>query len=121
MSFELDLSIADEIQIEVNNETRFVTDKLLTRLIFVSPEDTGAFKGNWYVSPRGVNRTFDINRRSAVALTEGIANIELAKPINFPTLTISNPADYGEALNSGHSAQQPAMFVELEIQKLGNN
>lgn len=120
MSFENDLSVEDDLLIIVNDENRLVTETLFTRLIFVSPEDTGAFKGNWFVSTGAPNREIDDSRRSAEALVEGVAVIETAKDIELPTLTISNNQPYGEALNSGTSDQAPSMFVELEIQRVQN-
>jgi len=120
MSFENDLSIADDLKIIINDESRFVTEKLFTRLIFVSPEDTGAFKGNWNVSTGKPDRTIDDSRRSGEALVQGVTVIDSAKDIELPTLTISNGQPYGEKLNSGSSDQAPSMFVELEIQKVKN-
>lgn len=115
MSFEKSLSIADDLQDIFNEDTRFIAKKLLTRLIFVSPIDTGKFRGGWFVDVGKSNREIDDSRRSATALAEGIAVIETARVVDYPELVISNNQPHGEKLNDGHSAQAPRKFVELEI------
>lgn len=120
MSFEKSLSIADDIQDEVNKETRAVGLNLLRLLVKATPVDTGRAKGNWFVSITASFRGVDESRRQSTAITEGNTIIGSAMRISYPSITLSNNLPYIEKLNDGHSKQAPAKFVELAIQRVQN-
>lgn len=120
MSFEKSLSIADDIQDEINKETRIVGLTLLRLVVKATPVDTGRARGNWFVSVGTPFRGISEDRKASSAITEGNNVIGSAVNISYPTITLSNNLPYIERLNDGHSQQAPAKFVELAIQRVQN-
>ena len=120
MNFEKSLSIADDIQDEINQEVRAASLNILRLLVKATPVDTGRAKGNWFVSTGASNRDVSDNRRASTAVSEGNSVIASAIRISYPTITVSNNLPYIERLNDGHSEQAPAKFVELAIQRVQN-
>ena len=120
MSFEKSLSIADDIQDEINKEVRASSLNVLRLLVKATPVDTGRAKGNWFVSTGSPSRSESDSRKASTAVSEGSSVIASAIRISYPTITVSNNLPYIEKLNNGHSDQAPAKFVELAIQRVKN-
>lgn len=120
MSFEKSLSILNDLEKEVNAETRKISLNLLNGLTIRTPVDTGRAAGNWNVSPSAkADRSVDEFRRAAQARAQGQATIHsVITQRGLPTITISNSLPYIEKLNDGHSLKAPKMFVELEMQRV---
>lgn len=83
-----------------------------------SPVDTGLFRGNWQVGvgtvPEAPLQRLAPGGESLGAELSKLDAIESA-PRTF--VTIANNLPYAERLNSGHSAQAPAGFVEAVIDR----
>ena len=120
MAFEQSLSIAVDLEEDVNAEVRAVGLNLLRGLIRLTPVDTGRAKGNWFVSIVNPSRAIDGQRRQATAFSEGIIEIALARGMAYPTVTLSNNLPYIERLNDGYSMQAPKKFVETELDRIVN-
>lgn len=121
MSFESSLSIAVELEDEVNKLTRVISLNLLRSLVKLTPVDTGRAKGNWFVSSsERSNRSLGEFRRARQAITAGTATIHNVINQRYPTITISNNLPYIEKLEQGSSDQAPAGFVELALQRIKN-
>lgn len=121
MSFEKSLSIADDMQIEINQETRAVSFNVLRLLVKATPVDTGRAKGNWFVSPsERPNRSISEFRKARQAIADGSETINSVINKRYPTIVITSNLPYIERLNDGHSKQAPAKFVELAIQRVQN-
>ncbi len=119
MSFEKSLSILDDMQEEVNQEVRATALNVLRLVVFATPVDSGAARGNWFVAPSSTaNRSQDESRRAGEAISQGSISVDKAKVIKYPTITLSNNLPYIERLNTGYSDQAPAKFVELAIQRV---
>jgi len=120
MSFEKSLSIADELSMEVNKETRAIGINLLNGLTRVTPVDTGRVRGHWFVGLNTSIRAIDSERRAAQAVIQGGSVISKAKALDYPEIVLSNNLPYIERLNDGHSTQAPKKFVEAEIDRVVN-
>lgn len=120
MAFERSLSVLDDLQEEINQETRATALNLLRGLIRLTPVDTGRAKGNWFVGVNIPKREVNPERRQAQALADGSTNIATARAIAYPEIIVSNNLPYIERLNNGHSMQAPKMFVETEITRVAN-
>lgn len=120
MAFEQSLSIAVDLEEDINAEVRAVALNLLRGLIRLTPVDTGRAKGNWFVSIANPNREINGERRQAQAFSEGQVNIALARGRAYPEVTLSNNLPYIERLNDGYSDQAPKKFVETELQRIVN-
>lgn len=119
MSFEKSMSIFDDMQDEINQEVRATGLNVLRLLVQATPVDSGAARGNWYVSPSATpDRSQDDSRRVSTAISEGSQKIAQVEVIRFPTIVLSNNLPYIERLNAGWSNQAPAKFVELAIQRV---
>lgn len=121
MSFEKSLSIADEIEAEINKEVRALAINLLNGLTRVTPVDTGRARGNWFTSATSIsNRTIDEFRQARQAIIEGVSTISSVINERYPSITLSNNLPYIERLNDGYSQQAPKKFVESEIDRVVN-
>jgi hypothetical protein len=121
MTYEKSLSISVDMEEEVNKEVRVVGFGILTGLIKSTPVDTGRARGNWFTSLTSPIRKIEPERKSATAVSDGSKKIDQAKNIDYPSVTLSNNLPYIERLNSGHSKQAPAKFVEQIIDRVVNS
>lgn len=87
------------------------------RLVEETPKDTGWAASNWvpqigsrFPSTVGSPESLDASQQ-AIGLAQ-LANWDIRKGPAY----ISNNVEYIQALNDGHSAQAPAMFVEKIVQ-----
>lgn len=120
MSFAKSLSIADEMEDEINKEARALGINLLNGLTRVTPVDTGRARGNWFVGINTSIRSIDNERRAAQAVVNGVKVIDRAKTLDYPEIVLSNNLPYIERLNDGYSTQAPKKFVESEINRVVN-
>lgn len=121
MSFESSLSIAAELESEVNKITQVISLNVLRSLVTMTPVDTGRAKGNWFVSSsERSNRSISEFRRARQAIAAGTATIHNIINDRYPTVAISNNLPYIEKLEQGSSDQAPAGFVELTLQRIRN-
>ena len=93
-----------------------ITLDITANLIQTTPVDTGWARANWVPSVGKMQQTTvgSADAVSAVAQTAGLSSV-----IGYRRgrVFITNNVPYIEALNAGHSPQQPAGFVERGIQK----
>lgn len=98
-----------QVEKELEMRTKQITLYLLQQLIFLSPVDQGAYRGNHIVTINGKDYSYDESitdpgGRTVMADGEkSIADIQDA----FVEITIQNNLPYGEALEDGHSDQAP--------------
>ena len=118
MAFEL--SIAADMEDEINKEARAVSLNLLNGLTRVTPVDTGRARGNWFVGINKSNRNIEAERKASQAVVEGGSVIGKARVIDYPEIVLSNNLPYIEKLNDGHSTQAPKKFIESEINRVVN-
>lgn len=132
MSFEKSLSIAVDMEEEINKEVRKTSFNLFSRLMIVMPIGNpdlwqspapagytgGQARGNWFISTASPIRKIEPDRRQTEAETSAKVSIASAKNIKYPTLILSNNMPYIEELNRGHSTQAPKKFIEKEIDRV---
>lgn len=83
-----------------------------------SPVDTGLFRGNWQVGVGTVPiGTLQRLAPGGESLGTELAKLEAIESNPRTVVTIANNLPYAERLNSGHSAQAPAGFVEAAIDR----
>jgi hypothetical protein len=94
---------------------RGIATDICSRVIFDSPVDTGRFRGNWQVDI-GSDPTGELDRLDKdgdPTLDDNIARMKTG-PAMKPIYVVNN-LPYADRLNSGHSKQAPAGFVERAI------
>tara|TARA_R110000823_G_scaffold225069_1_gene352909 strand:- start:496 stop:951 length:456 start_codon:yes stop_codon:yes gene_type:complete len=147
MSFAKSLSIADEMEREINKEARALTINLWNGLTRVNPVGNpdlwvynhptrgyidyvgyfgqpdyvgGRSRSNWFVSmglPSRKTTDETLPASSRQSLGSAIAR---AKNTKYPLMIVSNNMDYIEKLNDGSSTQAPKKFIESEIDRVVN-
>ena len=132
MSHEKSLSIAVEMESEINKEVRKTSFNLFARLMIVMPVGNpdlwksaapsgytgGQARGNWFASTGTPIRAVEPKRRKGEAETEVRSVINLAKNIDYPTVILSNNMPYIQRLNDGWSTQAPKKFIEKEMDRV---
>lgn len=88
-----------------------------SRVVLMSPVDTGRFRGNWQVAignlPHG---TIDLNDPSGSAALGAIQS-EIAKLNAGQTIYLINNLPYARRLEYGWSKQAPAGMVRVTVQQ----
>ena len=121
MSFADSLSIAVDLEDAVNQEVRATALNILTGVVLETPKDTGRAQGGWQTTTgSAATGQKSKSRRSTGALSEGARVIKSARNIEYPTIVLANNLPYIVPLNSGHSEQAPAGYVEAEIKRVIN-
>lgn len=84
-----------------------------------SPVDTGLFRGNWQAGV-GTVPTAPLQRLApgGESLGTELSKLDAIESAPYSVVTIANNLPYAEALNSGHSQQAPAAFVEIVIDRV---
>ncbi len=118
----INLSIEDDINLVIDQESILTILRVGKRLIARSPVDKGSFKGNWYVEiGKNTGRRFDKRRTASTALGKIISILDpriAKKGRPLPNkIFLYNPAPYGQPLNEGHSLQAEPFWIEREIAK----
>ena len=102
-----------------------ITLDLQANLIETTPVDTGWARANWVpainrpffpIQPEGGKRTSGEVQAAASRQSNATAGV-LRYTVRQGRVFVSNNVPYVEALNSGHSAQAPAGFVQQGIRK----
>lgn len=119
MSFIRSLSVADELEDEINEETRKTALTLFRDVVIATPVDEGRARGNWQASAASfkTDATDNADKSGGSTINEGVKQIGRAKQIKYPTIYISNNVPYIERLNDGWSQQAPKKFVERAIKR----
>ena len=118
-----------EINVEVDgharNAIRKVTLAVHRALVMATPVDTGRARSNWVVTV-GAPSSQEIEPHAPgqkgstgaanTAISLGVARLAVARAAATDTVYVVNNVPYIGLLNSGHSAQAPANFVETAIQ-----
>jgi hypothetical protein len=103
------------VQVKKKGEARlqYATLQMLTTLTFETPRDQGRASGNWLVG-LGAERleVTDVTTRDE-SIQRGTRDIQTHR-IGQP-IFLSNSVPYIGALNRGHSAQAPRLFVEISV------
>ena len=88
--------------------------KILTRLVQMSPVDTGRFRGNWLVGfdnpPVDVSAAVDKDGSATVA--RGVLVIEQFR-VGMKAVYFTNNLPYAYPLEMGHSQQAPGGMVRI--------
>lgn len=119
-SFRLDLARAFEE--EVVDVVVAVHQKLaltaLTRVVMMSPVDTGRFRGNWTVAIGAPNMKNDYpaDKNGSGVIAREAPTVTGIK--GFCTSWLSNNVPYAEALENGHSQQAPGGMVAITFAEL---
>lgn len=110
---DLDRAYLEEVQAPFMLILKKFSMEALSRVVMMSPVDTGRFRGNWSVAigepTRGPN-TIDKGGEATVA--RGTAVIEGIPDWN-KVVWVSNHLPYAEALENGHSQQAPGGMVAV--------
>lgn len=98
--------------IQILNEGDKVVKKIATEMlqgvITASPVDTGAFRGNHYITLGAPDKAFDVTKQDKAGgnvMSEGAIKILQAKLGG--RVFIQNNLPYAVALENGHSQQRP--------------
>lgn len=93
---------------------RAVSLRILTRLVQMSPVDTGRFRGNWQVGfnnpPQGTLDVYDKSGDETIA--RGALVIEQFK-VGMTAVYFTNNLPYAYPLEMGHSQQAPGGMVRI--------
>lgn len=117
MAKDISDPILEELEEELNELQRNLTEKVLISLVLATPKKTGNATGNWHVTINQPSSDLLIrnDQQGRKVIAEEKKFIEQAKNYAFPILYINNNVDYITNLNDGSSAQAPAKFIERAI------
>ena len=102
---------------DTEKKVKRVALRLLRELTFVSPIDTGRFRGNWVVGINSKNETSTEQVKQPQTVLSDAA-VALRNFRAFGSVFISNNLPYAQKLNDGHSKQAPANFVQRAVAKV---
>jgi hypothetical protein len=96
----------------------------LETVVRATPVDTGRARRNWQTAVR-VSRSISVpieefDKSGEATIAEGTAIIRGSERPDGHSIIISNSLKYIQALNSGHSKQAAAGFVERAVQSARN-
>lgn len=88
--------------------------RILSRLVLMSPVDTGRFRGNWLVGfnaqPPGI--TDEVDKAGTETIARGALMIEQFK-VGMTSVYFTNNLPYAYPLEMGHSKQAPGGMVRI--------
>lgn len=116
-----DLSIIDDIDAFVLEETKKLGKGILPKVVRRTPYRSGQAKRNWIVSEGAPDTDFIKIEQNPIppstaetaALTEGFFKINNVKA--YSLVYIQNNARYIVRLNNGYSLQAPSLYVDTAI------
>ena len=115
------MATIDQIITELNGFSALGIKKIVSNvtanLIRDTPVDTGWAQSNW-VPSIGVRNEGLVGSPESVSMGEqssGLASVQARYKISDGKVFISNNVLYMLALNDGHSAKAPRMFIEKAI------
>jgi hypothetical protein len=114
--------VALRVGISTDKLVKEVAVAVLDRVVHATPHDTGQARANWQANiaasaPNVPQLLGKLDYEGDATVAEGTAKIQYSSRTPGQSIYISNSLDYIEALNNGHSQQQPAAgFVELAVQ-----
>lgn len=121
MSFALDLRrITAKAKGDAALVVRRVSFELLSRVVLMSPVDTGRFRANWNISGGGIDTrtTDDVDKGGAEALGRVSAELSAAKFDRPMVIWFTNSLPYARQLEYGYSKQAPAGMVRVSIRDI---
>lgn len=116
MSFASDLEkFAQKTQRNIDEVIRASIISMGTQVVYMSPVDTGRFRGNWHVSIDILDRTIfaDVDpsgQQTIAEISAGISDFE-AGQIAY----LTNNLPYAQVLEYGYSKQAPGGMVRLTV------
>lgn len=113
MSFERLLSMRDEIDDFVLEETQKLALAIDRDVVRETPVDTSAARGSWLASVGSPDDTDVTNKSPEVAMQQASLAVGAARP--YQLIYIQNSKPYINRLNQGWSLQAPAMYIDKII------
>lgn len=118
--FRLDLEEAfkEEVEDVVVMIHKKIAMTALTRVVMMSPVDTGRFRGNWTVAEGKPNlkNDYPADKGGNGTISREAPNVDAIK--GFTMSWLSNNVPYAEALENGHSKQAPGGMVAITFTEL---
>lgn len=94
-----------------------IATEAFSRVIMMSPVDTGRFRGNWQVAIGNIpNGTLDLNDPTGTAALGSVSS-EVEKLQAGETIYLVNNMPYARRLEYGWSKQAPGGMVRLTVQQ----
>ena len=119
MSFERLLSIRDDIDGFVLEETQKLALAIDRDVVRETPVDTSAARGSWLGSVGTPDDTEVTNKSPSVAIAQAQAVVNTARP--YQLIYIQNTKPYINRLNQGWSQQAPSAYIDNIIVRNVNN
>lgn len=113
--FDCDIpALAKQLQVEADTIKRKIALEIFTRLLTVTPMDTGRARAGWSVDTR--HGSFVPPKDESGYSFDRSMNVSPHMiPKNAQKIVIYNNVEYIGALNDGTSTQAPKQFVEIEV------
>lgn len=108
-------AFADTLEKTLTKRQKDIAAFALQQVIFGSPFDEGAYKGNHRVSVNGQTYEFDpsqLDTNGQATLNDGMSKIGAISQA-FGVVYIQNNAPYGERLENGWSQQAPQGVYDI--------
>lgn len=119
MSFERLISIRDDLDSFVLEETQKLALAIDRDVVRETPVDTSAARGAWLASVGLPNDVDVTNKSPSAAIAQAASAIGKAKP--YQLIYIQNTKPYINRLNQGWSKQAPSMYIDKIIVRNVNN
>lgn len=119
MSFERLISIRDDIDEFVLEETQKLALAIDRDMVRETPVDTSAARGSWLASVGTPDDTDVTNKSPEAAIAQAVTEVAKARP--YQLVYIQNTKPYINRLNEGWSQQAPSMYIDNIIVRNVNN
>jgi hypothetical protein len=119
MSFERLISIRDDVDNFVLEETQKLALAIDRDVVRETPVDTSAARGAWLGSVGTPDDTDVTNKSPAAAIAQAEQAVKSARP--YQLIYIQNTKPYINRLNAGWSLQAPSMYIDNIIVRNVNN
>lgn len=113
--FDCDIpALAKQLQVDADLIKRKIALDIFSRLLAVTPVDTGRARAGWSVDTR--HGSFVPPKDESGYAFDRSSNVSpYMIPKNAPVIVIYNNVEYIAVLNDGSSTQAPEQFVEIEV------
>lgn len=102
---------------DLDMKVKRITARMLQGVVFRSPVDTGAYRGNHRVGVGKVDYTTSLNDTANVSTSRGLPIIMQNGGLG-KVVYISNNLPYAIALENGHSKQAPMGIYKLTFKSV---
>jgi hypothetical protein len=110
MSFERLISIRDDVDNFVLEETQKLALAIDRDVVRETPVDTSAARGSWLGSVGTPDDSDVTNKSPEAAIAQAEQAVKSARP--YQLIYIQNTKPYINRLNSGWSLQAPSMYID---------